>query len=364
MGYPNWAVIAACLAIFGAGGFLCVYTYCTLSDTGDESLFFRREEDAAMDITAVEAPPASILIVEDEAPVALMLSSTLAAEGYAPSIVYNGEDAIDFALRELPQLILLDLMLPGIDGFEVVTAIRAHARTTHIPVLVLTARHDANFKIRAFASHVDDYMTKPFDGLELVARIRTQLRHLRETLLSPLTGLPSGLRVEHAIADQLRSPRPWAILYLDLDHFKAYNDVYGPLRGNELIRLLGQVAAERLRAEGNPTDFLGHIGGDDFILITTPDRMEPLSRGIIRAWASESRVGYALEDLTRGTLIARDRQGQEQVYPLVGVSIGVVTNLHRSITTVEEFSRVAAEVKARAKAISGSSYYIDQRSGN
>jgi GGDEF domain-containing protein len=204
-------------------------------------------------------------------------------------------------------------------------------------------------------------MTKPFNGDELLARIRTQLRHLRETLLSPVTGLPSGLRVEHAIAAQLRSPRPWAILYLDLDHFKAYNDVYGPLRGNDLIRLLGRVTSEALGAAGNATDFLGHIGGDDFILITTPDRMEPLCRSIVAAWEGESQAYYAPEDVARGSLIAHDRQGQPQVYPLAGVSIGVVTNLHRSITTMEEFSRIAAEVKARAKAIPGCSYYIDQR---
>lgn len=317
-----------------------------------------------MDMTAIEAPPASILIVEDEVPVAHMLSSTLATEGYAPSIVHTGEDAIAFALREQPQLILLDLMLPGIDGFDVVSAIRANARTTHIPVMVLTARHDASVKMRAFASQVDDYLTKPFDGNELLARIRTQLRHLRETLLSPLTGLPSGLRVEHAIADQLGSPRPWSILYLDLDHFKAYNDVYGPLRGNDLIRLLGRVTSESLRAKGNATDFLGHIGGDDFILITTPDRTDLLCRGIISAWDTESHAYYAAEDVARGSLIAHDRQGQPQVYPLVGVSIGVVTNLQRSVTTMEEFSRIAAEVKARAKGIPGSSYYVDRRSSN
>jgi PleD family two-component response regulator len=317
-----------------------------------------------MDITAVESPPASILIVEDEAPIANMLSETLAREGFAPSVVYTGEEAIAHALREPPQLILLDLLLPGIDGFDVVTAIRANARTAHIPVLVLSAVHDSDAKVRAFASQVDDYMTKPFHDEELLARIRTQLRHLHETLLSPLTSLPSGLRVEHAIADQLRSPRPWSILYLDLDHFKAYNDVYGPLRGNDLIRLLGRVASDCLCSDGSPTDFLGHIGGDDFIIITTPDRMESLCKRIIASWEYESRSYYADEDLARGSLIARDRQGHPQVYPLVGVSIGVLTNLHRSITTMEEFSRVAAEVKSRAKSIPGSSYYIDQRSGD
>lgn len=317
-----------------------------------------------MDIAAFESPPPTILVVEDDPAIGRLLRATLETEGYVAVVTGSGEEGIAYAMREVPELLLLDLMLPGIDGFTVVEQLRANAKTAHIPVVILSARHDTADKVRAFASDVDDYLTKPFNSDELLARIRTQLRHVRETLLSPLTGLPSGLRVERAIEHQLVSGGRWSILYLDLDHFKAYNDVYGFLRGNELIRLLARITSETTRAEGNITDFVGHIGGDDFVVITTPERVDALCRGILNQWDRESRALYAPSDLARGTLVATDRQGHHQVYPLVSVSIGVVTNAHHPITTMAEVSETAAEVKRCAKAVTGSSYYVDHRGVN
>lgn len=316
-----------------------------------------------MEQNTFDSPPPIILVVEDDPMLGRMLRATLETEGYAAVVAPTGEEGIAYALRELPHLMLLDLMLPGINGFEVVEQLRANVKTAHIPVVMLSARHDTADKIRAFESHVDDYLTKPFNPDELLARIRTQLRHVEESLLSPLTRLPSGLRVERAIEAQLQSEAYWSILYLDLDNFKAYNDVYGFLRGNELIRLLARVASEAVRVAGNITDFLGHIGGDDFVIITTPDRVDAICRRLIAAWNAESWGGeyYSDDDLARGTLNAKDRQGHPQVYPLVGVSIGVVTNSHRPITTMEEVSRVAAEVKYKAKSLRGSSYWVDHR---
>jgi diguanylate cyclase (GGDEF)-like protein len=310
---------------------------------------------------AFEATPPTILVVEDDQVLGGMLRNMLEIEGYSVVVVPSGEEGLRFALREVPQLLLLDIMLPGIDGFEVVEQLRSTAKTAHIPVVMLSARHDTADKVRAFASDVDDYLTKPFHHDELIARIRTQFRHVRESLLSPLTGLPSGLRIERAIRHQLQSSALWSILYLDINTFKAYNDVYGFLSGNELIRLLAHVITNCVRDEGNTNDFVGHIGGDDFVIITTPDKVDRLCRALIECWQVESRVAYTEEDLQRGTLSAHDRQGQIQMHPLCGISIGVVTNFHRSITTMEEVSRVAAQVKAKAKSASSSSYYVDQR---
>ncbi len=314
-----------------------------------------------MDVTTFDSPPPTILVVEDDPVIGRMLQATLEAEGYSAVVAGSGEEGIAFAVSEVPELMILDLMLPGINGFQVVERLRANAKTAHIPVVILSARHDIADKIRAFASQVDDYLTKPFNSDELMARIRTQLRHVEEALLSPLTRLPSGLRVERAIEQQLLSPASWSILYIDLDNFKAYNDVYGFIRGNDLIRLLARVATESVRDAGNVTDFVGHIGGDDFVIITTPDRVDAICRELIHRWDRDSRAHYARDDLQRGMLVAHDRQGEVQTYPLVGVSIGVVTNAHRPITTMEEVSRVAAEVKRKAKAIRGSSYVVDQR---
>ncbi len=316
-----------------------------------------------MDAVAADAPPPTILVVEDDPRIGRMLRETLEAEGFAAVVAPTGEEGINFALREVPQLLILDIMLPGMDGFQVVEHLRAHAKTAHIPVVMLSARHDTADKVRAFESEVNDYLTKPFNSDELLARIRNQLRHVRETLLSSLTGLPSGLRVERAIEQQLESPAHWSILYIDLDNFKAYNDVYGPIRGNDVIQLLGRITTESVRDEGNLSDFVGHIGGDDFVVITSPDRVDRICGMLIARWDAESLALYDPDDVARSTLIAKDRQGQPQVFPLVGVSIGVVTNVHRPIATMEEVSRVAAEVKHKAKSQRGSTYYIDQRAG-
>jgi len=313
-----------------------------------------------MDVPASDVSPPTILVVEDDRAIANMLQATLQLEGYTTALARNGEEGLVAALRDVPELILLDLMLPGIDGFEVLRRLRADPKSTHIPVIVLSARHDTMDKVRAFESEVDDYLTKPFNGDELMARIRARLLR-RDHQLSPRTGLPAGERIEQAISYRLQSGTKWALLYFDLDNFKAYNDAYGPFKGDEMIKLLGRIAADTLRQSGNASDFLGHIGGDDFVIITTPGRIVPLCRRLIAAWDHDSRAYYSEEDLRRGKIHAKDRAGVPQFFPLTGVSIGVVTNQHRPIATVEEVSQIAAEVKAKAKSLPGSSYYVDQR---
>lgn len=309
----------------------------------------------------VASPAHSILIVEDDQQIVRLLRTMLELEGFTIAAAGTGEEAVEYALREVPHLVLLDVMLPRMDGFEVARRLRANIKTAHIPVVVLSARHDTADILRAFDTNVDDYLTKPFNADELLARIRTQLRHVQQNLLAPLTGLPGGLQVEHAIERMLRAGAPWALLYLDLDHFKAYNDVYGFLHGNDLIRLTARVAAEAVRERGTITDFVGHVGGDDFVIFTTPDRIEPLCADLIRRFDTESRALYPAEDMARGTLVAQDRQGQERAYPLVSLSIGVVTNQFHPITSAEEVSRIAAEVKHQAKEQPGSAYFVDRR---
>ncbi len=319
-----------------------------------------------MDAAAYEAPPPTILVVEDDPMVGRLLRETLEAEGYQAVVAPSGEAGLSYALREVPELLLLDIMLPGMDGFEVVSRLRAHARTAHIPVVMLSARHDTAGRVLNFDETVEDFITKPYNHDELMARISIRLRQVREHLLNPLTRLPSGLAVERAIESQLRHQLSggqcqWSILYIDLDNFKAYNDVYGFLRGNDMIRLLARLTTESMRELGNESDFVGHVGGDDFVVITTPDRVAPICERLIARWDTESRDLYNQADLERGELLAIDRQGHPQSFPLVGVSIGVVTNAHRPICSAEEVSQIAAEVKHKAKTIRGSAYYVDHR---
>jgi diguanylate cyclase (GGDEF)-like protein len=304
---------------------------------------------------------ATILVVEDEPLIAGLLRETLSIEGYTPLITHTGEEAIHIALREMPHLVILDIMLPGIDGFEVVKALRANLKTAHIPVIILSARHDTADKVRAFEHQVDDYLTKPFNNDELLARIRTQLRHVQENWLHPLTGLPGGVQVERAIMGMLEQDAPWNLLYIDLNNFKAYNDAYGFLHGNEMIRVVARICLDVVRRLGNETDFVGHVGGDDFVVATTPDRAVPICAALMEGFEQASPLFYNERDRLRGAIVSTDRRGETCLYPLVGLAIGVVTNQYRPIRSIEEVSRVAAEVKKKAKEAERSAYYIDRR---
>jgi diguanylate cyclase (GGDEF)-like protein len=301
---------------------------------------------------------ANILVVEDERVIAKLLKETLQIEGYQVVTVLNGEDAVQYALRETPHLIVLDLMLPGIDGYEVSCRLRSHPKTMHIPIIALSGFGTLSDKVRAFEIGVDDYITKPFQVDELLARIRTQLRRVQQNYLSPLIGLPGGLQVELAIKHKLNSVEPWSILYLDLDNFKAFNDVYGFLTGNDIIRLVGRICQQVVREYGNPEDFVGHIGGDDFVVVTTPDCSHLLCKQISAAYKEESAAYYRFEDLRRGSISGVDRKGRPYQFPLVSLSIGVVNNHVRRPQSIQEVSYLAAEAKYYAKQSTGNVYHI------
>jgi diguanylate cyclase (GGDEF)-like protein len=301
---------------------------------------------------------ANILVVEDERLIARLLKETLQIEGYQVVTVLRGEDAVQYALRETPHLVLLDMKLPDMDGYDVVKRLRANPKTMHIPILILSALDDCASKVEAFELGADDYITKPFDTDELLARVRTQLRRVQQNFLSPLIGLPGGYQVELAIKRKLACADPWSILYLDLDNFKAFNDVYGFLTGNDLIRLVGRICQRMVRDYGNPDDFVGHIGGDDYVVVTTPERANNLCSLISTAYKIESKPLYHPEDLRRGFISGVDRKGRPYQFPLVSLSIGVVNNQVKRSHTLQEVSYLAAEAKCQAKQANDNVYHI------
>jgi len=305
-----------------------------------------------------------ILIVEDDADIRELVRISLEMHGHSTVAAADGTEALRLAADEQPHLVLLDVMLPDINGFEVCRSLRRTAATSHIPIILLTARAAPTDKLTGFELGADDYITKPFDTDELLARVEVQLRHVERNLLSELTGLPGNAQIEQAIKRIVGlKNQHWAILYVDIDHFKEYNDVYGFLEGNELIKATGRVLQEATRACGvsDELDFVGHIGGDDFVVITRPERAQRLCEAIIRRFDAIAPLHYSNEDRARGYIIATDRRGNVMQVPIATVSIGVVTNRYREISNYWLVGKIAAEVKKKAKALPGSSYYVDQR---
>ena len=295
---------------------------------------------------------ADILVVEDEQLIARLLKETLQSEGYNVVTVLNGEDAVQFALCETPHLIILDLMLPGIDGYEVVRRLHTYPKTIHIPIIVLSSLGEPKDKVSAFETGVDDYITKPFHTDELLARVHAQIRRVQQNFLSPLIGLPGGFQVELAIKYKLNSNEPWSLLYLDLDNFKAFNDAYGFLTGNDMIRLVGRICQRVVRKYGNP---------DDFVVVTTPELAHTICSYICEYYKEESAQLYRADDLGRGSISGVDRKGRSYQFPLVSLSIGVVNNQIWQPHSMQEVSYLAAEAKNHAKQSNDNVYHMPPR---
>ena len=305
---------------------------------------------------------ALILVVDDDPDVRAVVEITLRFAGFEVASAVDGLHGISESLRLQPDLILLDLMMPTTDGYEVVRRLRADSRVSHIPVIMLTARTQLEDKVAGLEAGADDYVTKPFDGDELVARVHASLRRTNETrTVSPLTGLPGNVRIEREIARRVAGGDPVALLYADLNSFKAYNDHYGFLRGDDAIRAFADVLRHVVQQIGDEDTFVGHIGGDDFVVVTDPDRGEEMAAAIAAEFDAVVPRLYEEEDRERGFIEIEDRQGDVHRYPPVSVAIGVVSNVKRTFGDHREMVEIATEMKSVAKRNEGSSYAVDRR---
>jgi diguanylate cyclase (GGDEF)-like protein len=300
----------------------------------------------------------SILVVEREKVITQIIQDHLGCEGYQTAMVLNGDEAVQCALREIPSLVILDVSLLGGDCYRVIQRLRNHPKCMHIPIIVISAHASLSERIRAYEVGVDSYLTKPLDPGELLAHMRRQLRRIQQSALSPLTHLPGGVQLEYALNAKIRSQDPWSVLYLDLDNFKAFNDVYGFLAGNNMIMLVGNICQEVVYECGNVDDFVGHIGGDDFVIVTTPERERCLCHLILSRYKKESLSLYRREDLERGSIHGLDRQGRPSRLPLVTLSIGVVSDHFHCSRAVDEIGSLTAEAKRRAKQSSNNISHI------
>jgi diguanylate cyclase (GGDEF)-like protein len=303
-----------------------------------------------------------VLVADDDEDIVRFVEVNLRLEGFQVATASDGREALRQAHDLGPDLILLDVMMPELDGFEVCQRLRSDARTRHISVIMLTAKSLSADKVVGLTAGADDYMIKPFDPIELIARVKSALRRSREMRdANPLTQLPGNVQVQDEVARRVASGTPFALMYIDLDNFKAFNDHYGFLRGDESIKLLARCTAEAVDRHDGEESFLGHVGGDDFVLIVPPEAAEPLAQDIIRLWDERIVELYDNEDVERGYIEVADRRKELHRFPFTTVSIGIASNTGRVIDSHWAASEIAAEMKTFAKHDSGSSYAIDRR---
>jgi PleD family two-component response regulator len=304
----------------------------------------------------------TVLVVDDDIDVARFIEVNLRLEGFDVLVAHDGEEAHAMIVEAPPDLVLLDVMMPRLDGVELCRRLRSDPLTASLPVIMLTAKSLSADKVVGLTAGADDYIIKPFDTLELIARVRSTLRRNAEMrAVSPLTGLPGNHRINEEIAARAAEEEPFAVCHVDLDNFKAFNDRYGWLRGDEVITLLATALKSAAVDAGAVSAFIGHVGGDDFVVICSPDDVERLANRCLELFDQGVRGLHDPEDVAHGYLVILDRQGNERRYPLVSVSIGVAMTGKRRYRDHREIVAVATEMKAVAKGTSGSAVAIDRR---
>jgi diguanylate cyclase (GGDEF)-like protein len=304
----------------------------------------------------------TVLVVDDDPDVARFVEVNLRSAGYDVAVGSDGEEAVRRAVEMRPDLVLLDVMMPKMDGFEVAQRLRRDPRTASFSIIMLTAKALSSDKVLGLSSGADDYIIKPFDPVELLARVRGTLRRAREMrALSPLTGLPGNIRIQEEIEYLVADARPFAVLYVDLDNFKAYNDYYGFVRGDRAIQLTARLATEVVQELAGPSGFVGHVGGDDFIVVVDPDVAERVAGDLAARFDRLAATLYDEKDSIRGYIEIEDRKGTVAKFPMLSVSIGVASTGQRRFEHYGEAVEVATEMKAIAKRQSGSSFEFDRR---
>jgi diguanylate cyclase (GGDEF)-like protein len=302
----------------------------------------------------------SLLVVDDDPFIARLLEIELKAAGYDVRVASDGEQALSAAQERPPQLVLADVMMPNMDGFELTRRLRQDPKTSGVSVIMLTARGLSADKLEGFAIGADDYIVKPFDTPELLARIRGVLNRASDTRsLSPMTGLAGNVAIEDEIERRVAAGDSFAILYVDLDRFKAYNDRYGFLRGDEVIKETGR-AIEKAAGEDA---FVGHAGGDDFVVVVPPESATTVAQQVVQAFDEMVPSLYDDVDRSNGYIEVTNRRGDLQRFPLLTLSIGIATTERRAFRHYAEAVTVAIEMKQYTKETGASSWSIDRRSG-
>ncbi|MGE5307999.1 MAG: response regulator [Deltaproteobacteria bacterium] len=303
-----------------------------------------------------------ILIIVGDKEEQEFLDALLTGEGYVVKKASTFDEACDELNNHIFTLVVSDYVSASIKGIDICKHIRAKYNLRHLSVILLMPDKDPMAKIKGIYAGADDYVEKPFEPAEFLARVKASLvRVTRDLDANPLTKLPGNISLLKELEARIRSGEPYAVSYIDLNRFKEFNDKYGFEMGDQVIFQTGQIVIKSLEKLGNPLDFLGHIGGDDFIYISTPDKAEDIAKMIVDEFDRTVLTYFSPEDRQQGFMITKNRNGDVSQVPLLSVSVGIVTNEYRKFSHVGEISAVSAELKKYAKSIGGSVFVKDRR---
>jgi DNA-binding response OmpR family regulator len=286
-----------------------------------------------------------ILVVEDDLDISQMLRLYFDSQGYEVLTVMRGNDALEMCRKKQPNVVVLDIMLPDMDGYDVCRELRGNLRTSHIPIIFLTQKDERSDKIAGLELGADDYITKPFDIEELKLRVQGAMRRAEATSLTdPTTGLPSAKLIEEQLK-QLVTRDDWALLYVVLNHIDAFTETQDIVARDDFLRFVAMSLNEAVEAYGTSNDFIGHTSGNDFMIITMPDVVDPIKAEFSQRFEQTVPTFYDFLTREQGYVVYIDRDGKEQKSPLMSLCIGVLTAADGPFPDIR---MLAAEARRRA----------------
>jgi PleD family two-component response regulator len=288
---------------------------------------------------------ARLLVVEDDVDIANMLKIYFTGLQYDVDVANRGRDALEKTRHVIPHLIVLDIMLPDIDGYEVCRNLRTTTRTSHIPVIFLTQKDERSDKLQGLELGADDYITKPFDIEELKLRVQGAIRRSeRESLTDPRSGLPAGRLIEEQLRRIIREEK-WALLDMRINNFEPFKDVYGFVAGDDVVRFAAMLIGEIVDELGTTSDFIGHAGGDNFIIISTDEAAPAIRQKVKERFATEVQSHYNFIDRQQGFIQAPTAEGGVEKFGFMTIAAGIVSPSKDSFADIREITELAAEAR-------------------
>jgi DNA-binding response OmpR family regulator len=270
-----------------------------------------------------------ILIVEDDLDVAEMLNAYFRVQGYEVFTVNWGEDGVRAAQTVQPDLVILDIRLPDIDGYEVARRIRSDRRTNEIPIIFLTEKRERVDRLQGFEVGADDYITKPFDVQELRLRVRNALKRVSQgSLTNPVSGLPEGPLVEERLSEVIHKSG-WALLHISINHLDAFREAYGFVASDDVLRAISLMIHNTMKETGSTEDFLGHISPTDFAVVVAPSHLEPF----------QERIRSRLEQSLDYFYPIKDREQASKREDRLAIQISEVPSVYGRYTSVDQLKK-------------------------
>jgi diguanylate cyclase (GGDEF)-like protein len=310
-----------------------------------------------------------ILIISSDKNLRDVLSFCFDGWGYEVFLHGYQIHDINFIKKISPDVIVVDVQTARQAELEICRLLKNDFITAYIPVITIINKRQLREELLEIRQGVDDYLIKPPDPLDLRIRIEMAIKRSQYSFYaSPLTGLPGGRIIEEVLKEKIKGDMTFAFGYADIDNFKYFNDVYGYIRGDRVIMQTAYILYTTLKSCGNNNDFIGHIGGDDFVFITSPDKYEGMCRNLIRMFDKIIPFHYFTQDREQGFLVAKDRTQKIKKIPLMSLSVAVANKTGTSeFKNVIEVNERLAEIKRYLKGIPGSKFMAERRnrkSGN